>query len=473
MGRAVTRGSAIVVAIVTVGFAAGIMGGFDAQARPAAVRLKTVLCALAAAAATLAVLWSHTPPPPPNVVLILIDTLRRDHLPFYGYPKQTAPFLSTLAARGVVFDNAHSVSAWTPPAAASLFSSLYPFEHGVVRGIALAKRQERLRGVEIRLPKLPRAVETIPEALRRRGYATWAITENPNLTPELGFDQGFQNFSAFPKNLEAETISARLFEQAEAITARPPYFLYLHYMDVHAPYRERAPFFDASLEGDARRISGYDSGIHHVDAHLRRAFEGLEWAQNTVVIVTADHGEELGERGHFGHGASLYSEVLDIPFLVYLPGGAGGGRRVPDRVSLIDVLPTLRALAGLPAARSDAGFSLLSVLQDPRARLPPRPLLAHLRRGERKDGREAALRATLLGDWKRIGGDPQGALLFHLPSDPREERNQARALPELEKRLQRLFQEREARATSYAGETAALDLDAEEIEGLKALGYVN
>ncbi len=449
------------------------MSGLDARPGASPVRLKTVLCALAAFLAVGAALGPRAVRRAPNVVVVLIDTLRRDHLPCYGYSKHTAPFLSWLAARGVVFENAHSVSAWTPPAAASLFTSLYPFEHGVVRGIALAKRQERLRGVEIRLPKLPRAVETIPEALRRRGYATWAITENPNLTPEMGFDQGFQSFSAFPKSLDADTITARLFEQAEAITSRPPYFLYLHYMDVHAPYRERPPLFDASLTGDARKVSAYDSGIHHVDAHIRRAFEGLGWNENTLVIVTADHGEELGERGHFGHGASLFSEVLDIPFLIYLPSGADGGHRVKDRVSLIDVLPTLRAVAGLPTSASDAGVSLLPLLTDPAAGLPARPLLAHLRRGERKDGREAALRATLLDDWKRIGGEPRGAMLFHLPSDPREERNQARALPELEDRLQRAFREREAHAKSYAGETTALGLDAEDIEGLKALGYVN
>lgn len=437
------------------------------------MRVKSLLALLAAALALLAVLRARPATPPPNVVLILIDTLRRDHLPFHGYARDTAPFLASLAARGIVFDNAHSVSAWTPPAAASLFTSLYPFEHGVVRGIALARRQERLRGVEIRLPKLPRAAETIPEALRRRGYSSYAITENPNLTPEMGFDQGFSSFSAFPKSLDAETITQRLFEQAAEIESRSPYFLYLHYMDVHAPYRERPPLFDPSLQGDARRISAYDSGIRSVDEHIRRAFEGLGWERDTLLIVTSDHGEELGERGHFGHGASLYSEVLDVPLLVYRPGGAGGGRRVADRVSLIDVLPTLRALVGLPPAPSDAGASLWPVVVGREAGLAPRPLFAHLRRGERKDGREAALRATLAEDWKRIGGDPQGALLFHLVRDPRDQRNLAREQPEIAERLQHAYQAREARAHDYAGETVDVGLDAEEIEGLKALGYVN
>ncbi len=448
------------------------MGGFDALFG-FRVRLKTLLSLLAAALAVAAVYRTRAPAARPNVVLILIDTLRRDHLPFYGYGKDTAPFLSRLASRGVVFENAYSVSSWTAPATASLFTSLYPFEHGVVHGVALAKRQERLKGVEIRLPKLPRAAETIPEALRRRGYATWAITENPNLTPEMGFDQGFDHFSAFPKHLEAETITTRLFELAEGIRALPPYFLYLHYMDVHGPYRERPPFFDPGLTGDPRRISAYDSGVHHVDTHIRRAFEGLGWERDTLIIVTADHGEELADRGHFGHGATLFAEVLDVPLLVYPPGGAASGRRVADRVSLIDVLPTLREVSGLPQAASDAGENLWPLVRDPAASLPPRPLFAHLRRGARKDGREAALRATLEGRWKRIGGDPGGAMLFDLVDDPGERDNQARARPEIEERLRRLYLEREARARSYAGETTAVGLDAADIEALKALGYVN
>jgi arylsulfatase A-like enzyme len=430
---------------------------------------------LAAAVATLAIASFARPRVvlrPPNVVLILIDTLRRDHLPIYGYARDTAPFLSSLAARGVVFDDAHSVSAWTAPAAASLFTSLYPFEHGVVRGLALAQRQERLRGVEIRLPRLPREAETIPEALRRRGYHTFAITENPNLTPAMGFDQGFDRFDAFPRSLDAETISERLAQRADEIRGRTPYFLYLHYMDVHAPYRERPPLFDPALSGDARKVSAYDSGIRHVDLHLRRSFEAMGWGRDTLVVVTADHGEELGDRGHFGHGASLFAEVLDIPLLIFPPGGAASGR-VKEPVSLIDVLPTLREIAGLPASPTDAGLSLARFLRDPRASLPARPLFAHLWRRAGRDGREVALRATLQGGWKRIGGDSSGPLLFLRPEDPGETRNLAREEPVRDKALQALYQERESRARRYSNDTIEVGLDAEQIEGLDALGYVN
>ena len=433
--------------------------------------MKPICVALGALLALIAVAAAPVPQRPPNIALILVDTLRRDHLPFYGYAKDTAPFLTSLASNGVVFERAHSVSGWTPPAAASLFTSLYPFEHGVVRGLALARRQERLKGVEIRLPRLPAAAETIPEALRRRGYATFAITENPNLTRELGFDQGFDGFDAFPTRLDAEPITERLLERALELRRREPYFLYLHYMDVHAPYRERAPLFDPSLEGNARKVSAYDSGIRTVDEHIRRAFEALGWDEDTLLLVTADHGEELGERGRFGHGASLHAELLDIPLLVHGPAVTSG--RVSDRVSLVDILPTLREVAGLPRASTDAGVSLVPLLRDRRAHLAPRPLFAHLWRRQAKDGREQALRVTLQGEWKRIGGDATGTLLFDLGADPGETRNLAREQPERERSLQLLYQQREARARRYAGESVAVGLDAEAIEGLNALGYVN
>jgi len=179
----------------------------------------------------------------------------------------------------------------------------------------------------------------------------------------------------------------------------------------------------------------------------------------------------LGERGRFGHGASLYAELLDIPLLVHGPGVTPG--RVSDRVSLVDILPTLRDIARLPPASTDAGVSLVPLLRDRRARLAPRPLFAHLWRRQAKDGREQALRVTLTGDWKRIGGDATGTLLFDLGADPGETRNLAHELPEREASLQRLYQQREARAHRYAGESVAVGLDAEAIEGLNALGYVN
>lgn len=412
-------------------------------------------------------------PARPNIVLILIDTLRRDHLPFYGYARPTAPFLSELAERGVVFERAHSTSSWTPPATASLFTSLYPVQHGVLRGFQLAQRLERLRGTSIRLTPLPSAAETLAEALSRRGYRTFAITENPNLVPEMGFDQGFRHFSAFPRSLDADTILRRLDEVRPELQAKGPYFLYLHFMDVHGPYRARPPLFDDTLVGEAeRKISAYDSGIRSLDDRLRRAFVGCGWQHNTLLLITADHGEELGDRGSWGHGATLFGEVMDVPLLVYPPGG-GPSRRRTERVSLIDVLPTLREVAGLPAAATDEGLSLLPLIEGHGAALPPRALFAHLWRGTARDGGERALKAAIEGDWKWIGGDGLGPQLFHVSEDPAELVNRAHEEPERATRLRDRYRDFEARGHRFGVESRDLDLDADALENLRALGYVN
>ena len=433
--------------------------------------MKKLLALVAALLALGAVLAPRKPRPPrPNIVLILVDALRRDHLPFYGYETQTAPFLGQVAARSAVFEHAYSTSAWTPPAAASLFTSLYPIQHGVLRGLLLAQRIERLSGVRVQVNRLPLSAETIPEALRRSGYRTFAVTENPNLSVEMGFDQGFSSFTNFPKSLVGEAITAKLDDLKPELGARQPYFLYLHFMDVHGPYRERAPLFDASLEGDARKRSAYDSGIFAVDEYIRRAWQSLGWDE-AIVVVLADHGEELGERGRYGHGTSLYAELIDIPLLVSLPDGQAP-RRFPDPVSLIDVLPTLREVAGLPASPRDEGVSLWPLVSGKSSALAPRPLFAHLWRGRGKGDREQALRATLFGRWKRISGGPEGTLLFDLARDPRDQENQARARPEIAQDLQRRYLAFEKRCRRLTPELRELGLDSEAAENLRALGYV-
>jgi arylsulfatase A-like enzyme len=431
--------------------------------------------ALAVVAVLLALLAATALPRPqrPHVVVILIDTLRRDHLPFYGYAKETAPFLTSLAERGVVFEHAYSTSSWTPPAAASLFTSLYPFQHGVLRGFQLAQRIERLTGVKLELSPVPPAAETQAEALSRAGYRTFAITENPNLVAEMGFAQGFTSFSSHPKDLDADVILAALDAIAPELAKPSPYFLYLHFMDVHGPYRGRAPLYDASLPDEsARRVSAYDSGIRYLDERLARAFARFGWAQNALVVVTADHGEELGDRGEWGHGATLFSEVMNVPLVIHPPGG-GAGRRVAYPASLVDVLPTLRMALRLPPGLRDEGVSLWPFVDGRRPAPPPRTLYAHLWRGDRKDGSERALKAAIADGWKWIGGDPEGARLFDLARDPGERTNLATAEPERLAQLRDRYRAFEAASRKYTASRRSLELDADALENLKALGYVN
>jgi arylsulfatase A-like enzyme len=407
----------------------------------------------------------------PNIVLIVIDTLRRDHLPFYGYPKPTAPFLSELAARGVVFENAYAASSWTAPATATLFTSLYPFQHGVVTGLRVVQRLQE-RGQPIELNRIPARIETLGEAMKRAGYATYAVTQNPNISSQIGFDQGFDHFTNFPDEKAAESVTRKLRELRRGLRAEKRWFLYLHYMDPHGPYLGRRPLFDTSLQGMEREVSAYDSEIHYLDGHIRRAYQMLGWDRDTLLVVTADHGEEFGDHGGSGHGNTLFAEVLNVPLLMVFPGSRHGGRRVSERVSHVDLLPTLRTLAGLPRSEADAGVSLLPLVAGGRLQRSE-PLLGHLYRDPTQEGGERLFRAAIDERWKWVGGMPGGPSLFDLRSDGSDRHNLAAQHPAAARALEAAALAYESRSRKYAGERVKLRLDEESAERLRALGYVN
>lgn len=431
--------------------------------------VRTVTALIAAALALLAVLAPRPAVRKPDIVLIVIDTLRQDHLPFYGYERDTAPFLTALAGRSAVFQNAYSTSSWTAPCTASLFTSLYPVQHGVLSG-RMAVRELQKGGVAIKLNRIPHRAETIAEAMKRAGYSTWAVTENSNLSAALGFEQGFDHF--FPLNpvQVADAISDRLLALRPQLLSQQPYFLYLHYMDVHAPYNENPPLFDPTLEGDARRVSAYDSEIRYLDSHIESTSAALGWSANTVVVVTSDHGEELRDHGGWGHARTLFAEVLNVPLVVHDPGQKP--RRIHERVSHVDVLPTLREIVGLSAAPGDSGLSLLPLIRGASRALPPRSLFAdfwHTPEGRPKP----YLMATIHGRYKHIEGMPEGEMLFDLDADPMDLQNRIAAYPKVAGDLRGRFERFRAKSRKLEPEFEASVLDQATNEELKALGYIH
>lgn len=433
--------------------------------------MKRLVACLVAGFALFAVCLPHRSARRPDVVLIMIDTLRRDHLPFHGYRRNTAPFLTNLAQRGVILENAYSTSAWTAPATASLLTALYPFQHGVVTG-RKAVRDLQAGGAHIELNRIPRGAETIAEAMSRAGYATWAVTQNGNVSAEMGFEQGFSGFFPLHPARTADVITRKLEEIRAQILARRPYFLYLHYMDVHGPYKRRAPFPATDPGPEARRRASYDNSIAYLDGQIQEVFRDFGWDENTVVIFTSDHGEELGDHGGWGHAQNLYAETLNVPLVVYGLSGATPGQRVHERVSHVDVLPTLRALAGRSAAGADSGTSLLPLLRGERQRLAPRALYADL--WQSPDGlRTPYLQATLFGGWKFIYGMEEGPLLFNLDEDPLELDNRASAYPLIGPELRQRFLDFEATSKRFTPEFEDAVQDEAMNEELRALGYVN
>lgn len=403
-----------------------------------------------------------------DVVLIVIDTLRADHLPFYGYPKITAPYLSELASAGIVFRHAHSSSSWTAPATASLFTSLHPFQHGVVTGLHSADK------LEIELNRIADEVETVGELFRSHGYRTFAVSDNPNICEAEGFEQGFDYFESYDY-AGAPAVNAMVLDWADEIEAAQGYFLYLHYMDPHVPYHEREPWFRPPTPPVQRKVAAYDSEIGYVDAHIRELGERLGWDEGTLLIVVSDHGEEFGDHGGRLHGVTLYREVLDVPLLFYAPALLGGPKSVDGRVSILDVVPTLAELIGAPRIEQYEGESLVPLLRDAGS-AADRLLYAHLHR-RRPDIAgpfgPLDLRSVIRGDWKLVTSDRRPDQLFQLALDPLEQSSRTADEPEVARALGAALLELESSAPVRTGEKIVLTLTPEERERLRSLGYVD
>jgi len=297
-----------------------------------------------------------------NVVLIVIDTLRSDHLPFYGYKKNTAPFLWELAKKSVVFKHAFSASSWTSPATASIFTSLYPYQHGVLMGLLAIRRAQKI-DPDLKVNRIPEEIKTITEVLKEIGYQTYGVSDNLNIGKMQGFTQGFDEFKTFMYD-QAPVVNKTIKKWRKRLMANSKYFLYIHYMEPHAPYHAREPLYKPHEDKQKDDISAYDSEIHFVDQHIKELFELFLWEKNTLIIITADHGEGLWDHGYMVHGKTLYREEVQVPLIIYLPGGTTS-RQVSINVSTIDILPTVRDLIGLPEDKNNEGVSLVPLIENP------------------------------------------------------------------------------------------------------------
>lgn len=429
------------------------------------------------------------PPAPPapvrDVVVVVVDTLRADHLGTYGYARPTSPEIDRWARRGVVFEQALSPAPWTLPAMASLLTGRWPSTHGAGSRAPEAEWAQTRR-LDDRLP-------TLAGELGRTGFKTGAVVNNVFMAPGLGLRRGFDDYDYRPAGVGRGRIAAEVVDTSlRWLDAQPPsarVFLLVHLFDPHLPYEAPPPHsgrFTAAAGGpplrparpqDVRRrlaqlsdgeraylAAAYDEEIAGTDAQVGRFLAGLESRrrlERALVLLTADHGEELFDHGSFEHGHATYQEVLHVPLLAWAPGL--GPRREPRPVSLVDVLPTVLAAAGLPAPGAD-GRSLWPLLTggtDP----GPRPLAAEgtLLRPER--------RALLSWPLKLVTNEESGRReLFDLERDPGERLDLAAARPaevaRLAGQLARLL------TAAPAPDAGPGGLSPEELEELRALGYV-
>jgi choline-sulfatase len=391
----------------------------------------------------------------PNVVLVTIDTLRADRVGAYGAKDVATPTLDALAARGVLFEQGMAAVPLTLPSHASILTGQYPGTHGV-----------RHNGVFV----LPAEAQTLAERFQEAGYATAAVVGAAVLDPEFGLRQGFDVYDAeFPKERAS---AAGFFERpAKDVTdralawvagARAPFFLWLHYYDAHAQYRPPPPF-------DTRFARHpYDGEVAYVDQELGRLLAGLgdERLANTIVAVTADHGEGLGEHGEESHTYFIYDSVLHVPMIIAGPG-VPAGRRVAPVVANTALAPTLLALTGAKAlGRTDVG-DLAPLWRDGAA--PSGEAYAESLAGELDHG-WAPLHALRSDRYHYIRAPrPE---LFDLADDPRQRKN---LLPSEQPEHVAAAKAAEARIEvllANAKDVKPQAVDAETRARIEALGYV-
>lgn len=468
-------------------------------------------------------------PGAPDVVLVVLDTVRASDVSTYGYARPTAPALDALAKEGTLFLDATSPSTWSLPSHASLFTGRYPSSHG-------AHGEHRF--LDDRYP-------TLAEALAHHGYETFCFTANPWISDGLGLTRGFgyqdtsllahggagRGFSFVLRLLdrlglvETDKGGGRVADSFEAWAhARPadaprPAFVFLNFIEAHFPYHQlphqdlfrftklsygelRGISIDlmgqqfggegrSALEAGQPARDMYDGGIVHTSDLLGRVVEALRargTLDRTVLVVMADHGEILGERGgHFGHGPSLYQESVGVPLLLRYPPAIPAGARVAEPVSTLGVFATIFDLAGLEAPPT-LQVGSLRPLAAHEAQHGGGPILSELHPmvGQVSETRASAdpqmrtdRRYRLLreGSFKLVTSSKGDALLYDLASDPRETRDLAAERPADLARMQARLAEVSAQIglpaldAPLAGDGGGPALDAATRARLRELGY--
>ena len=416
----------------------------------------------------------------PNLLLVTLDTVRADHMSLYGYGRPTTPNLEALARESIVYRGAVSAGDMTLSTHASIFTGVYPSRHGAHFS------SERQTG----LP-LGDDFRTLPEILARQGYHNVAAVANfAYLAPAFGFARGFERYDsraavpflaevppfylrarvrnyltrfaepvAFEQQVRTgEKINQEVFGFLDTLRSeRRPFFAFVNYMDAHWPYLPPPPY-DTLYPGKARRftnvkysqmeeevlsgqrevteaerlhlISQYDGAIQYLDQQVGRLISELKRRvlyDNTLLIITSDHGEAFGERHLLQHGLSVYQDEVHVPLLIKLPSGrsrtATAGTVVVSPVSSVDLLPTILDTFGLPAPKDAEGVSLLSLTADDRRRVFAESFPARRRLVELQPRLDRIARAVVSGDRKLIDSNRGQRELYDLAKDPNEREN--------------------------------------------------
>jgi arylsulfatase A-like enzyme len=460
----------------------------------------------AALAVALGTIWRAQPPAAagtPNIVLVSIDSLRSDHVHAYGYARETTPTIDQLARDGVLFQTVVSPTSWTLPAHLTMLTSLPPEEHGVVRD-----------GMRLR-----NDATTLTEVLWQAGYATAGFVSAPYLDADYGFSQGFDYYDDYtiakwdqfsshhgitsPSLLR---ITSDWLEQWDARGRERPFFLFVHMWDVHYDYTPPPPYdslFDPDYTGtvtgenyefgsqvylgmDPRDlqhiIALYDGEIRYTDLYLGKLVQRLRDLgvfDNTIVVVTADHGDEFFEHGHKGHRKTLYDESVLVPLVIRYPAKLPAGQRVESQVRLMDVGPTVLTLAGVArppaygwtASGGPNAAQDLTRIMDAEPGAAPTDLVAFGNLVADVPTPVASVRLRTAKLMRPLDGSA-GEEFYDLVNDPGEQHNLSDQERPVETPLRQELASWQGQWRSRDGLAQEVQLSEEHQERLRALGYL-
>jgi len=402
-------------------------------------------------------------PPPsesPNLLLITVDTLRADHLGVYGYAGAKTPNIDRLGRAGRLFSRAFAHVPLTLPSHISLLTGLLPLRHGV-----------RDNGY-----RFTSAAPTLAESLKKGGFRTAAFVGSFPLDSRFGLDRGFEVYDDLYGSRNAVRDLSFVERKADDVAARAAawigehkderFFAWVHFFDPHAPYEPPSPF-EEDFKGRE-----YDGEIAYTDAIIGKLLARLEeWrlTERTLVILTADHGESLGEHREATHGIFIYDATLHVPLIFHQPKRWPRGAVVADQVGLADVAPTALELAGLPAERGMQGISLARLL-DKGTSGPERPQYVESV-AAMLDRNWAPLQGIRTGDWKYI--DAPQPELYDLKADPGETDNLAERNAVQAKRLREALRTLIQSLAPAGAKPAPAVRDKETRDKLASLGYIS
>jgi arylsulfatase A-like enzyme len=477
------------------------MRWLDSIRRGNALPLAFRLLAASLGALLLADVGCADAPPAPrnNVLLIVVDTLRRDRLGVYGHKLATSPSMNALAAEGTVFAHAYTTAPWTQPAVASLFTGRYPSSHGLTTIYQ----------------KLDPGETTLAERFASHGYATQGIVSHHLVGRRFNFDQGFEHYSdedGMRHNaISTEKVTEKAIAALEGMAiGERPFFLFVHYFDPHFYYHDHSDIrlagpgpgrlrrgllsmqamrdLDPPPHGAERRfiLDRYDEEIRHTDAgigQLLSALRKLGLDAGTVIALTSDHGEAIYEHGWLGHTVQLYEEVLAVPLIIRPIRAEAAPRVVEGRVSTLALAPTLLELAGLEAEVDHFQTGSLApwVRRDEdgkgQKKAPPRDAIFaevdYRPIPAAESSKRARMQVYIQGRYKLIWDDIEEKVeLYDLFGDPGERKNLAEQKP---RRVRNLLEAMRAHQESLERSTQPIQAivpSREEIEALRALGYV-